>query len=403
MKKKVLFLCTGNSCRSQMAEGWARHLRSDEIEAFSAGVEKHGLNPYAVRVMKETGVDIATHQSKLLTDIPEKNFDLVITVCGNANERCPVFPDKTAVVHVPFDDPPALARGLTSEDEILSCYRKVRDQIKSFIENYAFTGGSMKEFSEDEIKQQVIKTYSKIATMGGSCCGESADSCCSPALGDPQISAKVGYSQEEIAKAPDGANMGLGCGNPSAIAELQAGEVVLDLGSGGGFDCFLAAGKVGRNGRVIGVDMTPDMLSKARRNAIAGKFVNVEFRLGEIEHLPVADNCVDVIISNCVINMSTQKQQVFSEAYRVLRAGGRLAISDVVALKPFAPEIIENSDAFCSCVSGAVSVDELKKMISQSGFSGISVELKTASKEYIKTWFPGAENFVVSAIIKAVK
>jgi len=197
--------------------------------------------------------------------------------------------------------------------------------------------------------------------------------------------------------------MGLGCGNPQVLAQLRPGETVLDLGSGGGFDCFLAARKVGADGHVIGVDMTSEMISKARKNAAIGGFGNVEFRLGEIEHLPVADNSVDVIISNCVINLSPDKKAVFTEAYRVLRKKGRVAVSDVVALQPMPDQMLQDNDAYCGCVAGAISAEELTVIISQQGFCEVEVHLKPESAEFIRSWFPDAEKYVCSASIKAVK
>ncbi|MFZ5950109.1 MAG: arsenite methyltransferase [Candidatus Rifleibacteriota bacterium] len=260
----------------------------------------------------------------------------------------------------------------------------------------------MNDLKTSEIRKNVAKTYGSIASKGGSCCGPSAG-CCTEISANPSISAELGYSDEELAAVPEGANLGLGCGNPQVIAALKQGETVLDLGSGGGFDCFLAAKKVGGNGRVIGVDMTPEMISKARENSAKAGFSNVEFRLGEIEHLPVADNSVDVIISNCVVNLSPEKAQVFAEAYRVLKPGGRVAISDVVALQPLSEAVLNSKEALCSCVSGAVSIEELEKTISAAGFSEINIELKPESREVIKTWFPDAEKCICSATIKAYK
>lgn len=402
MKKRILFLCTGNSCRSQMAEGWARHFHSDWLEAYSAGVEKHGMNQNAILVMKEAGLDISSHSSKLLSELPDLSFDLIVTVCDNANERCPIFPGKTRIVHVPFEDPPALAREINNPKKALDCYRKVRDQIKNFVEIKLKGLFEMKNLKITEVRKNVAKTYGSIARNGGSCCGPSAG-CCTEISANPSISRKMGYSEEELNSVPEGANLGLGCGNPQTIAGLKSGETVLDLGSGGGFDCFLAAGRVGETGQVIGVDMTPEMIAKARENAANAGLKNVEFRLGEIEHLPVADNSVDVIISNCVVNLSPEKAQVFAEAYRVLKNGGRIAISDVVALQPL-PEVMLNSkEALCSCVSGAVSVEELEKTILAAGFSEVAIEVKPESRELIRTWFPEAEKYVCSASIRATK
>ncbi|WP_017437717.1 arsenite methyltransferase [Saccharococcus caldoxylosilyticus] len=263
----------------------------------------------------------------------------------------------------------------------------------------------MNHVNNDQIRQNVRSRYKQIALQevnSGSCC--SASSGCG---GTPnEASAKLGYSDKELSAVPEGANLGLGCGNPLAIAELNPREVVLDLGCGAGFDCFLAARQVGETGRVIGVDMTSEMISKARNNAAKGGFTNTEFRLGEIEYLPVADDSVDVIISNCVINLSPDKPQVFKEAYRVLKPGGRLVISDVVATAELPSEIKNNmDDLYSGCVSGAASIGELESLLQQSGFTQITIEPKDESREFIKDWVPGANvaDYIVSAIIKAMK
>ena len=221
---------------------------------------------------------------------------------------------------------------------------------------------------EEKIKKVVREGYAKIAKQGGSCCSP-ASSCCGSTTDLTQdISKKIGYTEEEIKTVPDGANLGLGCGNPVALASLREGETVLDLGAGAGFDCFLAADKVGRNGRVIGVDMTPEMIEKARENVKKGDYGNVEFRLGEIENLPVADNSVDAVISNCVINLAPDKERVFKEAYRVLKPGGRLMVSDIVLLKGL-PDFIKNSVvAYIGCVAGAAMKDEYLGAIEAAGF-----------------------------------
>lgn len=258
-----------------------------------------------------------------------------------------------------------------------------------------------------DLRGSVRKRYAEIADAegGGSCCC-SGKSCCAPdALGQPSASVKLGYSAEELDAVPDGANMGLGCGNPQAIAALKPGETVLDLGSGGGFDCFLAAPRVGGSGKVVGVDMTAEMLAKARANAVNGGYDNVEFRLGEIEHLPVPDNFADVVLSNCVINLSPDKPQVYREVFRVLRPGGRVAVSDIVALDELPETVKSNLDAYCGCIAGAVSPEDIEQILRDVGFTHIQVNVKTESREFIRDWMPGsgAENHVASADIRAEK
>ena len=225
---------------------------------------------------------------------------------------------------------------------------------------------------EEEIKKAVREGYGQIAAQGGSGCFPSV-SCCGSAATPNTISLQVGYSAEELRTVPEGANLGLGCGNPLALASIRTGEVVLDLGSGAGFDCFLAARQVGPSGKVIGVDMTPEMVAKARENARKGGFQNVEFRLGEIEHLPVADNSVDWIISNCVINLAPDKKQVFQEALRVLKPGGWLMISDIVWLQEIPQAIRESAGAYVACLSGAVRREEYLGAIQAAGFEGVRV------------------------------
>lgn len=261
----------------------------------------------------------------------------------------------------------------------------------------------MNAVKHDEIRQAVRQQYGQIAE--GNSCGCSP-SCCgsTPALAET-LSQAVGYSADETGAVPEGANMGLGCGNPHAIAELKVGEIVLDLGSGGGFDCFLAARQVGDTGRVIGVDMTPAMISKARTNADKGGYRNVEFRLGEIENLPAADNSIDVIISNCVINLSPDKPRVFAEAFRVLKPGGRLAISDVVAFAELPDEIRQDMALLTGCMAGASLISAVEEMLSSAGFQQIRIEPKDESKSFIRDWAPGTAvtDYVVSATIEATK
>ncbi|WP_126452980.1 arsenite methyltransferase [Sulfuriflexus mobilis] len=263
--------------------------------------------------------------------------------------------------------------------------------------------------THDDHRQSVRDAYAQVANAsnGGescgiesSCCGVSDDTAI-----NTLISTRLGYSEADLVTVPDGADMGLGCGNPRAIASLKPGEVVVDLGSGGGFDCFLAAQEVGASGQVIGIDMTPDMLSKARANASKGKFTNVEFRLGEIEHLPVANDTANVIISNCVINLSPNKQQVFRETFRILQPGGRLAISDVVATIELPEEMRNDPMLVAGCMGNASLIEDLKEMITAAGFEDVRIEPKDESKDFIRDWAPdhNVTDYVVSASIEAVK
>lgn len=225
---------------------------------------------------------------------------------------------------------------------------------------------------ENNIKQNVREAYGKIARESGSCCGSSG-SCCGSSQSQQSASKLVGYTDEELKAIPEGADLGLGCGNPVALASLKEGETVLDLGSGPGMDCFLAASRVGKKGRVIGVDMTPDMLDRARRNAAKGDYSNVEFRLGEIENLPVADNKVDVVISNCVINLCPDKMRVFGEIYRVLKPGGRLMVSDIVLNRELPESLKKSVEAYASCIGGAALKNDYLQVIKAAGFQDINV------------------------------
>jgi len=230
---------------------------------------------------------------------------------------------------------------------------------------------------KEEIRKAVREGYAAVAGGGGSCCGPSEPCCCGSGQA-ADIGVRIGYSREELDSVPQGANLGLGCGNPVALASLRQGETVLDLGCGAGLDCFLAAERVGPTGRVIGVDMTPEMLDRARENARRGGYRNVEFRLGEIENLPVADNSVDVIISNCVINLSTDKARVFREAFRVLRPGGRLMVSDIV-LEEELPQVVRKcTAAYVGCISGAALREEYLRLIEEAGFEEVEVAGESA-------------------------
>jgi arsenite methyltransferase len=265
----------------------------------------------------------------------------------------------------------------------------------------------MENNDQEKIRQKVREQYGGIAktfgcssgtTEKGSCCGSLQSSLEKQAL-------NLGYSKEEAAQVPEGANMGLGCGNPTAMAGLRSGETVLDLGSGGGFDCFLAARAVGEAGKVIGVDMTPEMVSKARENAVKAEVRNVEFRLGEIEHLPLADQSVDVILSNCVINLSPEKKKTMSEAFRVLKNGGRLAISDIVATSPLPEEFREDLSLVSGCIGGAETVENLRSILTDIGFQDVNINTVEESRDFIRNWFPGKnlDQYIVSARIEAFK
>jgi arsenite methyltransferase len=257
--------------------------------------------------------------------------------------------------------------------------------------------------SPDSVRETVRRTYGEIASKSqvSGCCGSGA-ACCGTAT---TPSRALGYSDRELASVPEGADLGLGCGNPQAIASLRAGERVLDLGSGAGFDAFLAARQVAPTGWVIGVDMTPEMIAKARANVAKTDLTNVQFRLGEIEHLPVADASIDVIMSNCVINLSPDKPAVFREAFRALAPGGRVAISDIVALAPLPPAIAQDLDAYTGCVAGAAPISDIERMLTEAGFSDVRVDVNGASREFVSDWLPGsrAEDYVASALIQATK
>jgi len=243
--------------------------------------------------------------------------------------------------------------------------------------------------SNDEIRAKVLQGYGEVATQGKSCCGPSPSCCSDPSKLDTTFNEALGYTSKELEALPEGANMNLSCGNPTALASLKEGEVVLDLGSGGGLDVFLAAQKVGSTGKAIGVDMTPEMLHKARNNNVKFKersgLSNVEFRLGEIEHLPVADSSVDVIISNCVINLSPDKEQVWREIGRVLKPGGRACISDLALLRPLPDSLKESIHALVGCVNGAVPVEDTVGMVKAAGLVVETMEKKSVFMEQLES------------------
>jgi arsenite methyltransferase len=243
---------------------------------------------------------------------------------------------------------------------------------------------------EEEKRTLVRKGYAKIAKEKGSCCCQESSPCCGSNTYE-EISKKMGYTEEELRSVPEASNMGLGCGNPVALASLKEGETVVDLGSGGGLDCFLAAKKVGEKGRVIGIDMTPEMIDNARENLRKSNFKNVEFRLGEIENLPIADNTADIVISNCVINLSPNKKRVFEEAFRVLKPNGRLMVSDIVLLKELSEDIRNSDKSYVNCVSGAIMKDKYIETIKQVGFKDVQIVEETSFSK---------ENVVVDAAAK---
>jgi ubiquinone/menaquinone biosynthesis C-methylase UbiE len=258
-----------------------------------------------------------------------------------------------------------------------------------------------------QIKEMVRARYGGIAAKASeaSCCAPAASSCCGPETASHDKARRMGYSESELAAVPEGANLGLGCGNPQAIAAIQPGEIVVDLGSGAGFDCFLAARQVGDAGQVIGVDMTHEMLKKAHDNAASIGARNVEFRLGELENLPIADNTADVVISNCVINLVPDKQQVFREAFRVLKSGGRLAVSDVINIAPLPAELRADPALLCGCVAGAAPAERIEAWLSEAGFVEVRVTPNFESRKMVENWAAGRgiENYIASAMVEARK
>lgn len=258
------------------------------------------------------------------------------------------------------------------------------------------------EKETEKIKKIVRDSYAKALSQNSSCC--STSSCCCGTVQAKKISKKAGYSDSEIKAVPEGANLGFGCGNPVALASLKEGDIVLDLGSGAGFDAFLAAQRVGESGRVIGVDMTPEMVAKAKENAKKGKYSNVEFRLGEIEKLPVEDNSVDVIISNCVINLSPDKETVFKEAHRVLKTNGKLMVSDLVLAKELSNAIKESVEAYVACLAGAIKKKEYLNLITMAGFEDVKVIGESSYPvDAMFDKFEDAQGAVVSIKISATK
>jgi len=257
----------------------------------------------------------------------------------------------------------------------------------------------------DNIKSHIREKYGKIAQINTCGCCDGLSGCCGSNISPEKVALELGYTQDDLKMMPEASNMGLGCGNPQAITELKKGEAVLDLGSGGGIDCFLASRAVGESGQVIGVDMTQEMIDKSSRIAAELGYSNVEFRLGEIENMPLEDNYVDVVMSNCVINLSPEKSKVFEEVYRVLKSGGRLAVSDIVAAAELPPEIKNDLALYGDCIAGAELIDNIEKLLKEAGFENIRITPVDESREFIRNWVPGKDiqDFIVSANIQAVK
>jgi arsenite methyltransferase len=362
MTKRVLILCTGNSCRSQMAEALWNEVGKGQWQAFSAGSNPAGyVHPLAVRAMAELGIDLAGYRSKHLNEFEGEPFDLVVTVCDSAKESCPIFPGAKQMLHWPFVDP-ADAEG--PEEQRLAVFREVRDHIREQITNFLTDAKHIRSNDmPSDIQREVKSKYGAVAKSGLS----------SEHSGVRAVAEAFGYTPQELASIPAEANMGLSCGNPTATANLKPGEVVVDLGCGGGLDVLLAAAKVGSSGKAIGIDMTEEMLELARANAAKQGVQNVEFHLATIDQLPLPDAAVDCVISNCVINLAPDKPAVFREVARVLKPGGRVAVSDIALKKPLPEELGDDLMAYVGCIAGAIFIDEYRQGLVDAGFAQVEV------------------------------
>lgn len=321
------------------------------------------------------------------------------------NERqCCAFAEYTISSTPPYE---TISLTITGPDGTKAQFADLIDRLES--DTPSVDGAGITEITHRSHQAIVREAYASVAQAASETTEKSPSSCCGPAdRGDGSLtsqSQQMGYTAEDIGRVEPGANLGLGCGNPVGLAQLSTGDSVVDLGSGAGFDCFLAAQEVGPEGQVIGVDMTPEMIDKARENATQQGTSNVEFRLGEIEHLPVADESVDVIISNCVINLSPNKPRVFDEAYRVLNPGGRLAISDIVMTAELPADIMANPSSLTGCISGSSTIDALESMLLDAGFETISIEPKDESKALIRDWDSDRDlsEYIVAATIEGQK
>ncbi len=354
--RRVLFVCVENSNRSQMAEAFARIHGGDSIEAYSAGSRPSGrINPKAVEAMREVGYDLTRHGSKGLTDIPDVEYDAAVTMgCGDA---CPLVRAKRREdwgIPDPRELSPEQFRGVRDLIEA-----KVIDLLVQLIE----TGRDGRPGVSDRLIEQVQTKYAAVAASGLS----------NDHSGVRAVAEAFGYSPDELASVPAEANMGLSCGNPTAFASLKSGEVVVDLGCGGGLDVLLAAARVGPAGKAIGIDMTPEMIDRARRNAARQGVSNVAFHLAAIDRLPLPDSSADCVISNCVINLAADKRAVFREIFRVLKPGGRVAVSDIALKRPLPEELARDILAYVACIAGAVPIEDYRRGLEETGFAAVQV------------------------------
>jgi len=381
---RILILCTGNSCRSQMAHGWLQSF-DKSLDVHSAGTEPAPkVNSKAVKVMAAAGIDISNHYPKSVNQYLNEEWDYVITVCGGANESCPVFSGKVKHrIHIGFDDP---SHATGTDEFIWSEFHRVRDEIKKrFYDFYVQNLKDKYTYQPDEapqksaladtakdIKEMVKEKYSQIALQendedNSSCCGSSC--CCSSvdfATFADSYEMLKGYTPE--------ADLGLGCGLPTEFAQIKEGDTVVDLGSGAGNDCFVARAITGEKGKVIGVDMTETMIEKAKANAKKQNYTNVEFILGDIEHLPVDANTADVVISNCVLNLVPDKEKAFKEIFRILKPGAHLSVSDVVLEGELPENIKQANEMYAGCISGAIQKDDYLKVMEKSGLVNITIQ-----------------------------
>lgn len=368
---KILILCTGNSCRSQMAKGFLKSF-DNKMEVHSAGTSPAPrVNQKAVEVMAEVGIDISMNSPKHVDDYLNDQWDYVITVCDDANETCPFFIGKVKHrLHIGFEDP-SHATGI--DEFIMSEFRRVRDEIKmEFFKLYNTNLKVNQSYTMDDAKGLVKEKYGQIAGQslpagsssccGPSCCGDGADY----VIFSEDYKNLNGYDPE--------ADLGLGCGIPTEFAGIKKGDTVVDLGSGAGNDCFVARALTGDTGRVIGIDMTEPMIEKARNNVKKLGYSNVEFRLGDIEDMPVISDSTDVVISNCVLNLVPDKGKAFSEIFRILKPGGHLSVSDIVLRGELPEKIKLAAEMYAGCVSGAIEIEEYLRLMTKAGLTNLLIQ-----------------------------